>query len=156
MVGELLQSNLAELGITLQIQTMPWESIWGKVSDKDKSQTPDLTANGWWPDYADVQDYLYPMYHSSQWPPTSLNIGFYGNPQVDQLLDQALITMDANTRYGLYEQAQQLIVNDTPDMDLYQKTMTIMMRDWVKGYVYNPIYTEAFNIYDMRINKPAQ
>jgi len=156
MVGELLQSNLAELGITLQIQTMPWESIWGKVSDKDKSQTPDLTANGWWPDYADVQDYLYPMYHSSQWPPTSLNIGFYGNPQVDQLLDQALVTMDANTRYGLYEQAQQLIFNDTPDMDLYQKTMTIMMRDWVKGYVYNPIYTEAFNIYDMRINKPAQ
>jgi peptide/nickel transport system substrate-binding protein len=64
--------------------------------------------------------------------------------------------MDANTRYGLYEQAQQLIVNDTPDMDLYQKTMTIMMRDWVKGFVYNPIYTEGFNIYDMRINKPTQ
>ena len=156
MVGELLQSNLAELGITLEIHTLPWESLWGRVSNEDKNETPDLTANGWWPDYADVQDYLYPMYHSSQWPPTSLNIGFYGNPQVDQLLDQALAATDANVRDDLYKQAQQLIVDDCPDVDLYQKNMTIMMRDWVKGFVYNPIYTEAFNLYDMRIDKPAQ
>jgi peptide/nickel transport system substrate-binding protein len=153
MVGELLQSNLAELGIQLEIHTLPWESIWGRVSSPDKNETPDLTANGWWPDYADVQDYLYPMYHSSQWPPTSLNIGFYGNPEVDALLDKALAETDDNARYELYKKAQELIVNDTPDIDLYQKTMTIMMRDWVKGYVYNPIYTEAFNLYDMRIDK---
>lgn len=153
MVGELLQSNLAEIGITLEIHSLPWESIWGRVSAEDKSQTPDLTANGWWPDYADVQDYLYPMYHSSQWPPTSLNIGFYGNTDVDKLLDQALTETDEAARNAEYEQAQELIVNDVASLDLYQKTMTIMMRDWVKGFVYNPIYTEAFNIYDMRITK---
>ncbi|MEN6571680.1 MAG: ABC transporter substrate-binding protein [Anaerolineaceae bacterium] len=151
MVGELLQSNLKEIGIDLQIHTLPWESIWGRVSAEDKSQTPDLTANGWWPDYADVQDYLYPMYHSSQWPPTSLNIGFYGNPEVDKLLDQALAEQNDAARNTLYEKAQELIVNDVASIDLYQKTMTIMMHDWVKGFVYNPIYTEAFNIYDMRI-----
>jgi peptide/nickel transport system substrate-binding protein len=156
MVGELLQANLADLDIKLEIHTLPWESIWGRVSSSDPNETPDLTANGWWPDYADVQDYLYPMYHSSQWPPNSLNIGFYGNPEVDQLLDQALAEIDDNTRYELYKQAQDLIVKDAPDMDLYQKTMTIMMRDWVKGFVFNPIYTEAFNLYTMRIDKPSQ
>jgi len=153
MVGELIQSNLAEIGINLELHTLPWESIWARVSAEDKSQTPDLTANGWWPDYADVQDYLYPMYHSSQWPPASLNIGFYKNTQVDTLLDQALTENDATKRNSLYEQAQQLIVDDVASLDLYQKTMTIMMHDWVKGFVYNPIYTEAFNIYDMRISK---
>ncbi len=153
MVGELLQSNLKEIGINLTINTLPWESIWGRVSAEDKSQTPDLTANGWWPDYADVQDYLYPMYHSSQWPPTSLNIGFYGNPEVDKLLDEALAEKDDAARNALYEKAQQLIVDDVASLDLYQKTMTIMMRDRVKGFVYNPIYTEAFNIYDMRISE---
>ena len=125
----------------------------GRASSQDKSQTPDLTANGWWPDYADVQDYLYPMYHSSQWPPARLNIGFYKNETVDKLLDQALAENDPTLRNGLYEQAQELIVNDVASLDLYQKTMTIMMHDWVKGFVYNPIYTEAFNIYDMRISK---
>ena len=153
MVGELLQSNLAEIGINLEIHTLPWESIWGRVSAEDKSQTPDLTANGWWPDYADVQDYLYPMYHSSQWPPASLNIGFYGNTEVDKLLDEALAEPDEAARNTLYEKAQELIVNDVASLDLYQKTMTIMMRDWVTGFVYNPIYTEAFNLYDMRITK---
>jgi peptide/nickel transport system substrate-binding protein len=153
MVGELLQANLAELGINLEIHTLPWESLWGRVSSEDQSETPDLTANGWWPDYADVQNFLYPMYHSSQWPPNSLNIGFYGNPEVDALLDQALAESDDEARYELYREAQALIDSDAPDMDLYQKSMNIMLRDWVKGYVYNPIYTEAFNLYDMRIAK---
>ena len=153
MVGELLQANLAELDINLEIHTLPWESLWARVSSEDQSETPDLTANGWWPDYADVQNYLYPMYHSSQWPPNSLNIGFYGNAEVDTLLDQALAESDDEARFELYKKAQELIDSDAPDMDLYQKTMNIMLRDWVKGYVYNPIYTEAFNLYDMRIDK---
>ncbi|NMC80064.1 MAG: ABC transporter substrate-binding protein [Chloroflexi bacterium] len=156
MAGELLQANLADLGITLEIHSLPWETIWARVSSDDKTQTPDLTANGWWPDYAAVENFLYPMYHSSQWPPNSLNIGFYKNEEVDKLLDQALAEPDEATRNGLYEQAQELIFNDVPDIDLYQKSMTVMIRDWVKGYVYNPIYTEGFNLYDMRIDKAAQ
>jgi peptide/nickel transport system substrate-binding protein len=156
MTGELLQANLAQLGITLEIHSLPWETIWGRVSSDDKTQTPDLTANGWWPDYAAVENFLYPMYHSSQWPPTSLNIGFYKNEQADKLLDQALAEPNENTRNGLYQQTQELIFNDVPDIDIYQKSMTVMMRDWVKGYVYNPIYTEAFNLYDMRIDKISE
>ena len=153
MVGELIQSNLAELGINVTITTMPWESIWGLVSAEDKTQTPDLTANGWWPDYADVQDYLYPMYYTTQAPPNSLNIGFYSNTEVDKLLDQAMAETEETARNNEYKQAQQLIVADVASLDLYQKTMTIMMRNTVSGFVYNPIYTEAFNIYDMRITK---
>ncbi len=153
MVGELLQANLAELGINLELHTLPWESRWGRVASAAQSAPPALTANGWWPDYADVQNFLYPMYHSSQWPPNSLNIGFYGNPEVDALLDQALAESDDEARFELYRQAQALIDADAPDMDLYQKTMNIMMRDWVIGYLYNPIYTEAFNLYEMRIAK---
>jgi peptide/nickel transport system substrate-binding protein len=152
MVGELIQSNLAELGINVEITTMPWETLWGSVSAEDRTQTPDLVANGWWPDYADVEDYLYPMYYTTQAPPNSLNIGFYSNTEVDALLDQAMVETDDAVRNDLYKQAQQLIVADVASLDLYQKTMTIMMRDSVSGFVYNPIYTEAFNIYDMRIN----
>lgn len=151
MVGELIQSNLAPLGINVQITTMPWESIWGQVSSEDKTQTPDLVANGWWPDYADVEDYLYPMYYSTQAPPTSLNIGFYSNSEVDSLLDKAMAETNDSTRNDEYKQAQQLIVKDVASIDLYQKNMTIMMSTKVQGFVYNPIYTEAFNVYDMRM-----
>jgi peptide/nickel transport system substrate-binding protein len=156
MVGELLQANLAELGITLEIQTMPWETLYASVSNEDPNQVPDLIANGWWPDYAAVENFLYPMYHSTQWPPTAMNIGFYKNEEVDTLLDEALAATDETARNEAYMKAQELIFNDAPDMDLYQKSMTVMMRDWVQGYVFNPIYTEAFNIYDMRIVKPAK
>lgn len=153
MVGELIQSNLAELGITVEITTLPWESLWGLVSSEDKSDTPDLVANGWWPDYADVEDYLYPMYYTTQAPPNSLNIGFYSNTEVDRLLDEARAETDETIRNEKYMEAQQLIVADVASLDLYQKTMTIMMSDKVSGFIYNPIYTEAFNIYDMRITE---
>jgi peptide/nickel transport system substrate-binding protein len=153
MVGELIQSDLAPLGINVEISTMPWESIWGLVSSTDKTQTPDLVANGWWPDYADVEDYLYPMYYTTQAPPTSLNIGFYSNSDVDKLLDKAMAETDAPTRNTEYQKAQQLIVADVASLDLYQKTMTILMSSNINGYVYNPIYTEAFNLYNMRLSQ---
>jgi peptide/nickel transport system substrate-binding protein len=151
MVGELMQSNLAPLGINLEVHTSPWETIWARVADK--KQIADITLNGWWPDYADAQDYLYPMHHSSQWPPANVNIGFYKNPEVDSLLDKAMVEMNDNTRYDLYKQAQQIIYEDCHELDLYQKNMNIAFRDRVKGFIFNPLYAEALNLYDMRITQ---
>ena len=152
-VGELLQASLAELGIKLQISELPWPDLWERVSASDPERTPAIVANGWWPDYADVINFLYPMYHSSQWPPVAFNIGFYKNDEVDTLLDQAQVETDPAVRCELLKNVQALIYEDCPDIDLYHLTTRIALRDWVKGYVYSPIYTEGFFLYDMWLEK---
>ncbi|MEM4724536.1 MAG: ABC transporter substrate-binding protein [Candidatus Hadarchaeum sp.] len=152
-VGELLQASLAELGIALRIIELPWPDLWERISSSDPERTPALVANGWWPDYADVINFLYPMYHSSQWPPVAFNIGFYKNQEVDTLLDQALVETDFSIRCELLKKVQTLIFNDCPDIDLYHLTTRIALRNWVKGYVYSPIYTEGFFLYDMWLDR---
>lgn len=152
-VGELLQASLADLGITLRILELPWPDLWERISSSDPEKTPALVANGWWPDYADVINFLYPMYHSSQWPPVAFNIGFYKNEEVDALLDRALVERDPSIRCELLKKAQALIYDDCPDVDLYHLTTRIALRDWVKGYVYSPIYTEGFFLYEMWLGR---
>jgi peptide/nickel transport system substrate-binding protein len=152
-VGELLQASLAELGIKLQIIELPWPDLWERVSAAAPERTPAIVANGWWPDYADVINFLYPMYHSSQWPPVAFNIGFYRNARVDELLDKAQVETNPEVRCELLKEVQALIYDDSPDIDLYHLTTRIALRDWVKGYVYSPIYTEGFFLYNMWLEK---
>jgi peptide/nickel transport system substrate-binding protein len=153
MVGELLQASLQKLGINLKIIELPWPDLWERVSVAKPEDHPAIVANGWWPDYADVINYLYPMYHSSQWPPVAFNIGFYKNPQVDQLLEQAQVELKPEERCRKLLTAQELIYNDAPDIDLYHLSTRVAMRDWVKGYAYSPLYTEGFYLYDMWIER---
>ncbi len=153
MVGELLQASLRKLGIELKIIELPWPSLWDRLCVASPEEHPAIVANGWWPDYADVINYLYPMYHSSQWPPVAFNIGFYKNPLVDQLLDQAQVETDPELRCQKLLTVQELIYADVADIPLYHLTTRVAMRDWVKGYVYSPIYTEGFYLYDMWIDR---
>ena len=53
-------------------------------------------------------------FHSSQWPPNGSNYGFYKNDRVDMLLDQGPGEADAAKRTAIYQQAQQLLVDDPP------------------------------------------
>jgi peptide/nickel transport system substrate-binding protein len=152
-VGEILHACLAQLGIELRIIELPWPDLWERVCVPDPDRVPAIVANGWWPDYADVINYLYPMYHSSQWPPVAFNIGFYKNEKVDALLDAAATELDPAKRCQYLQEAQALIYEDCPDIDLYHLTTRVALRSWVKGYVYSPIYTEGFYLYDMWLEK---
>lgn len=44
----------------------------------------------------------------------ALNGMGYKNPQVDNLLDQAVVTLDRNKRKGLYQQIQEILMEDLP------------------------------------------
>ena len=46
----------------------------------------------------------YPYYHSSQWPPSGENIGFYKDAEADRLMEAARDELDASKRLDLYRQ----------------------------------------------------
>ena len=49
----------------------------------------------------------------------------------------------------LYQQAQKTVLNDSAYVYLYQKSYTLPMRDSVKGYVFNPMLEQVFNLGSM-------
>ena len=55
-----------------------------------------------------------PLFHSRNTAAGGFNGAFFKNPQVDQLLDQALTTLDQNKRKQLYGQFQDIMADEVP------------------------------------------
>ncbi len=90
---------------------------------------------------------LRPLYYSQSAAPAGANLGFYRNPQVDELLDKAATTMDDNARIAEYVAAQKAIMHDAPHVMLYFRDDLYATRATIKGVRMEPggeiIVTEA-------------
>jgi len=85
---------------------------------------------GWYPDYIDPDDYIYPFVHSSGGSWIHHN---YANPQMDQLIEWARGNTTAATRDSLYKDIQNLMVQDCPIIPLYQSSAYAVSKTNVKG-----------------------
>ena len=77
------------------------------------------------------------------------NRAFYDNPQVDALLKQAVATTDQAARTKDYQQAQKTVIDDAAYVYLFQKNYQVAMNKEVKGFVFNPMLEQIYNIADM-------
>ena len=77
------------------------------------------------------------------------NRSFYSNPEVDKLIREAAAVSDTAKRVELYQTAQKKVLDDSVYAYLYQKSYSLPMRDSVKGYVFNPMLEQVFNLGSM-------
>jgi ABC-type transport system substrate-binding protein len=75
------------------------------------------------------------LFHSA----SPQNNGGYSNPQLDDLLEQARIEPDVAKRIALYQQAEQLLVDDAAALFTSHSLSYQLVKPYVKGYVYTPI-----------------
>jgi len=67
------------------------------------------------------------------------NIGNYSNPELDSLLEEARLEQDVTRRIGLYQQAEQMIVQEAPALFLMHGVSYELVKPYVKGFVLTPI-----------------
>jgi ABC-type transport system substrate-binding protein len=67
------------------------------------------------------------------------NNGGYSNPALDAILEQARTERDVSERIALYQQAEQMIVNDAPVLFTAHSLSYQLVKPYVKGYVFTPI-----------------
>jgi peptide/nickel transport system substrate-binding protein len=68
------------------------------------------------------------------------NTAYYGNPKVDDLLHQAQIISDQEQRKTLYQQAEQLIVDDAPWVFLGYQKHQVVTRANITDFQLQPTY----------------
>ena len=85
---------------------------------------------GWCADYPDPQNFLEVLFHSD----SAENQFAYNNEAVDSLLDSAAIEPDAARRTSLYEQAEQLILDDWVAIPLRHIQEYLLVQPYVKGF----------------------
>ena len=117
-VATLIQSNLADIGISVKIVAEPFASILPLLSgDPKASAYPDMCPQSWFyfPDpWAFTNSYLGPVGYGTE------NVGWYNNTQVNALMSQADAATDPVQRNQIYQQIAQIIYGDSPDLWLGQ------------------------------------
>jgi ABC-type oligopeptide transport system substrate-binding subunit len=124
-VGEtaqvLAQQWKTNLGVDIQMRPMEWAQFLIERQNK----TMPLFHLRWAADYLDPQDFLSVMLHTSrkingQEDHPENGVG-YSSPEFDRLCDAADVEHDPQKRMTLYQQAEQIAVNDAPWIPLYFK-----------------------------------
>ncbi|QKJ87184.1 peptide/nickel transport system substrate-binding protein [Paramixta manurensis] len=140
-IAQVLQGMWAKVGVKLNVQQME-SGVWSKAAfadaqEKAAAKTGAVLAswssgvNG-----ADLQ--LRPLYHTQSFAPASANLGFFSDPKVDKLIDDAASTQDDAARNALYVQAQQAIMQDAPQVMLYFQDDLYATRKNISGVTMQP------------------
>ena len=86
---------------------------------------------GWYPDYLDPDDYLYPFYHSEQ-----SFLKMYENEQMDELINREQSEFqdpNAPERLDLFRQIQEIAAEDAPIIPMYEVTPFAFAQQDVQG-----------------------
>ncbi|AZR73715.1 peptide ABC transporter substrate-binding protein [Anoxybacter fermentans] len=134
MIAEAVQSDLKKIGINVKLVNMDWGAYITKVDNGDTQ----MFRLGWIGDYPDPDNFLYVLLHSSNAGPGG-NGSFYSNPEFDRLTEKARGMKPGPERIKLYQQAEQIAVNDAPWVPIYYYTNLILRKPFVHGYMVTPL-----------------
>ena len=122
-----------ELGVEVEIQQVEWATY---LQDLNQHKFQAYAGLGWEADYPDPQDFLDILFHTE----SSLNHGMYSNPEADAILEEARTETDVERRVELYQQAEDLIVQDGAWLPLwYSGERYVLIKDYVQDYRVTPM-----------------
>jgi peptide/nickel transport system substrate-binding protein/oligopeptide transport system substrate-binding protein len=135
-IAEVIQSYMDAVGLKVTIKQLEWSAYKEALNRAE----PNMFYLSWWADYPDPENFLFPLFHSSNFGAGG-NRTWYGNVRVDSMIEKAQHTLDRKERNILYQKAEDLIVIDAPWVFLWHKTDFTIRQPWVENYRIYPIYS---------------
>ena len=130
--SSVLQQDFARAGVALDVRTYEFATLYADVL-KGNFQLFTLQ----WVGVSDP-DMLRRVFHTKQMPPSGFNRGFFSNPAVDALIDEATVSNDDTRRRALFADAQRLIGSEVPYLSLWYKTNVAIARRDLTGVRLSP------------------
>ena len=111
-MGTAIQADLKAIGLNVKIETYEWNTFLGKVNPGLEGKA-DMAEMAWMTNDPDTLPFL--ALRTSAWPDQGgFNSGYYSNPQVDELLEQARVSTSQTVRAALYKEMQRIVHDDAP------------------------------------------
>ena len=124
-IAQILQAQLAPLGIKANIRTLEW----AQWLDEEGKGNYDLYVLSW-NAMIDPDEYYYAQQRTGE----GFNFTGYSNPAVDKLLDTARVATSDAQRKPLYTQINKMVVDDAPYIYLYNPSNVNAYSTKVHGY----------------------
>jgi oligopeptide transport system substrate-binding protein len=130
-LGAIIQEWQQNLGVEISVRQLETDNfIYNLKQEKDE-----MFMLGWIGDYPDPHNFLDILFYTG----SEVNISEYSNSTLDALLDQAAIEQDEADRLAMYQQAEQLVVDDAPCLPLFHGANYILVEPYVKNYELSPL-----------------
>jgi peptide/nickel transport system substrate-binding protein len=137
-IASYIARQLEEIGFKIQVDVVQKSLLLDLTSN---SKTP-FFRGSWIADYPDAENYLSVFYSKNPAPP---NYTRYKNPQFDALFETAIAETKDSVRYKLYQQADQLMINDAPVVPLWYDEVVHLIQPNVNDFSAN-----ALNLLELR------
>ena len=121
-----------DLGVKVQIELIESAALRQKMTQG----TADFFRASWIADYPDAENYMTLFYSKNPAPP---NYTRYKNSNFDQLYEQALNENDDAKRYTLYQQMENIIIEEAPVVFLFYDETAWFVKKGVTGLSKNAI-----------------
>jgi oligopeptide transport system substrate-binding protein len=131
-VAALAQMWKQALGVEITVENLEPDYYYERILAGQHGQ---IFGGGWCADYPDPQNFADVLFHTG----SRQNSGNYSNPELDALLEEARVEQDVTKRIQMYQQAEQLIVDDAPVLFTTHSLSYQLVKPYVKGYVFTPI-----------------
>ena len=139
LAAQLLQADLAKVGIKLDIRVLEW----GELIKRLKLGEHDLAFYGWAGDNGDPDNFLSPNL-TCEAAKNGENAARWCNPEFDALVNQAREATEPAARAALYEQAQVIFLKEQPWLSLAYPRLFSAMRKNVEGFHISPMTNNNF------------
>jgi ABC-type oligopeptide transport system substrate-binding subunit len=124
-VAENLQAQWERnLGVNTKWETLEWQAILARLGE----QLPHLLVISWLADYPDPDNFLRARIDHIQ------QQGGWRNDTYDGLTRRAQRSLDQRERMTLYEEAEQILVEEAPIMPIFHRSVRLLVKPWVTRF----------------------
>jgi peptide/nickel transport system substrate-binding protein len=149
LITTIMKSDLAKIGITLNVQALTTSTKYAKARSTTPSSRQDITFIYWYPDYPDAATWFISLLHTQS--PPSFNFAYYSNKALDKQIDSVteLTATNPTTAKAVYHSMEMTVYRDVPLIPIYAVETQRVLLSSVKGYVDDPSYPDVVFVYQL-------
>ncbi|MBT4762844.1 MAG: ABC transporter substrate-binding protein [Bdellovibrionaceae bacterium] len=144
-MGELIQADLAKIGVKVELVTYDWPTY----LEKSRRGEHQMIQLGWTGDNGDPDNFLNVLLGCSGVTAGS-NVSRWCNKSFASLIMKAKTMTDIKQRTSFYEQAQVIFKKEAPWVTLAHASVFKAMAENVVGYKISPFGTDSFYEVDLK------
>lgn len=145
-IAELIQADLAKLGITAELKSYEW----GEYRKRLQAGEHQMGQLGWTGDNGDPDNFMGVLLSCQSAREGGQNLSKWCNKDFSDLIDQAKKTSDMAKRTELYMKAQAIFHDDAPWIPIAHSVVYMPMSKKVIGFKVHPLGTHIFEGVDIQ------
>jgi peptide/nickel transport system substrate-binding protein len=149
LITTLMKSDLAKIGVTLNVQALTTSTKYGKARSANPADRQDITFIYWYPDYPDAATWFISLLHTQN--PPSFNFAYYSNKALDKQIDSIteLTATNPTKAKAVYHSMEMTVYKDVPLIPIYRVQTQRVLLSSVAGYKDDPSYPDVVFVYQL-------